>query len=66
MSMYRIKIEKYEDNPQYDPEKIAENNRWNRDYDPVVSEQKILRKAMEADLTDEEFAAIKKAVLEVM
>lgn len=64
--MYNITIHKYEDNPDYDPEKVKQRNQWGMDRDPMISEKSIMTKSLEVDLTDEEFAAVKKAVLEVM
>ena len=54
--MYTITIDKKKDNPKFDPDRI---NYWNTD-------RYIVERSLTVDLTDEEFQAIKKAVVEVM
>lgn len=66
---YRLSITKIIPNPNYDAEEEREKqermNRWtgnNEIFAPATYEDK----ALTVEITDEEFKAIKKAVLEVM
>ena len=68
--MYRISIVRIVPNPNYDPleaRKASDMNhyQWNA-ADPSKTNPTIEDKALTVDLTDEEFVAIKKAVLETM
>ena len=66
--MYRLTIIKFESNEKYEEELEEWKNRRGTAYgtfNETPSREKETR-SLSVDLTDEEFAAIKKAVLEVM
>lgn len=72
--MYKIRITKEVDNPLYDVDKSMAYKKCQEtaySYDKIRFDEKFMSPTMEVptlvvDLTDEEFKAIKKAVLEVM
>lgn len=64
---YKITITKREENPKYDFEQVkkyADRMYGTRDFDPATMEEYIECNALVVNLTEEEFKAIKKAVLE--
>lgn len=67
--MYKMILQKYEENKNYDAELLAakenQSNRFNQ-MDFSNYPEKFRIKALEVNLTDEEFQAVKKAVIEVM
>lgn len=67
--MYKIYITKEEDNPNYEFEhkEWAERNKWgNNSFEKEYPKPYTTKKFLDTVLTDEEFAQIKKAVLEIM
>jgi len=67
---YKIVIKKEIDNPQYDAEyakDYAKQSIYNQKYDMEYKLNKFIEvDALVVDLTEDEFKAIKKAVVEVM
>jgi predicted DNA binding protein len=67
--MYKLSITVVESNPDYDPQEAAKLNRSSYSHESVdhsKANPSRERPALTVDLTDDEFKAIKKAVLECM
>lgn len=71
--MYQIQIIKFEKRTPEEMEKIEEARRYNRDFpmsekypNYIDRENYKTVKTLDVELTDEEFKAIKKSVIEIM
>ncbi len=64
---YKINVQKFVENPKYTEqfEEYRQKTRYAGNFDAVVPSEIISTTALECELTDEQFTAIKKVVLDV-
>jgi len=64
--MYKITITKFVDNPKYDEEMVEYKEKTRYGYNVQYPKATLEERVLESSFTDEEFKAVKKAVLEIM